>query len=124
MIEFETDFNTEMIMENLSEIKSFKEYDGVFVFNDIVATAVIKHLKKEHINIPEDIQVMGYDNSFICELLDPSLTTIDQNIKELGELAVKLLIGLIDEVNVDINNYIVDISLVKRETTLNLTNTS
>lgn len=118
VVEFETDFNTEMLEENLSQIEDIKKYDGIFVFNDIAAATVMKYLKKQEINIPKDIQIIGYDNSFIGELLHPSLTTIDQNIRELGDLAVKSLMSLINEEDIEIKNHIVDIKLVKRETTL------
>lgn len=118
VVEFETDFNTERLEENLNRIKDIKKYDGVFVFNDIAAATIMKYLKKKDINIPRDMQIVGYDNSFICELLDPALTTIDQNINEMGALTVKLLLGLIHEEDVEAKNHIVDISLIKRETTI------
>lgn len=117
VIEFETDFKTEMLEENLNQIKNIEKYDGIFVFNDIAAATVMKYVKKNNLNIPKDIQIIGYDNSFICELLHPSLTTIDQNIKELGTLTVKALMSLINKEDIKIENHIVDISLVKRETT-------
>ncbi len=63
----------------------------------------MKYLKEREIMIPDEIQIIGFDNSFIGELLHPSLTTIHQPIKELGVLAVELLIQLINQEEVEIN---------------------
>ncbi len=117
IVEFETDFNTKKLEENLKRIKNIDKYDGIFVFNDIAAATVMKYLKKKDIHIPRDIQIIGYDNSFICELLYPELTTIDQNINEIGDLTVKLVLELIDGKEIEIKNHIIDISLIQRETT-------
>ncbi|NMB27592.1 MAG: LacI family transcriptional regulator [Tissierellia bacterium] len=117
IVEFESDFHVEMLEQNLSGIKSIEDYDGIFVFNDIAAAVVMKFLKERGIVIPNQIQIIGFDNSFIGELLHPSLTTINQPIKELGTLAVKLLIKLINKEEVDIKEYLIETELIQRETT-------
>ncbi|WZL72998.1 LacI family DNA-binding transcriptional regulator [Clostridiaceae bacterium 35-E11] len=118
IVEFETDFKVKMLEANLNYIKNIESYDGIFVFNDIAAAIVMRYLKDKRIEIPQQVQIIGFDNSFIGELLHPSLTTINQPIKEIGTLAVKSLIGLINGEDVPIKNYLIDTNLVERETTL------
>lgn len=120
IVEFETDFKVKMLEANLNDIKNIEGYDGIFVFNDIAAAIVMRYLKGKKIEIPKEVQIIGFDNSFIGELLHPSLTTINQPIKELGTLAVKSLIGLINGEDVPIKNYLIDTNLVERETTLTI----
>ena len=117
--EFESDFHVKMLEENLNNIINIESYDGIFVFNDIAAAMVMKYLKEKEIKIPEDIQLIGFDNSFICELLHPSLTTIAQPIEELGLLAVELMIELIEGKEVSMEERLIKTKLIQRETTFN-----
>ncbi len=62
--------------------------------------------------------MIGFDDSFIGELLHPSLTTIRQPIKELGTLAAELLIRQIDGEKIPIEDRLIETKLIQRETTL------
>lgn len=119
VIGFESDFQVKMLEENLNNIINIEKYDGIFVFNDIAAATVMKYLKEKGIRIPDDIQIIGFDNSFICELLHPALTTIQQPIEELGSLAVELLMELIDGKEISMEDRLIGTRLIQRETTLN-----
>lgn len=72
-------------------VKAHVDFDGVFVYNDLMALGVIKALKELKIKIPQDVKVVGYDDisysSFIC----PSLTTMRMKKFEIGEIAFKML---------------------------------
>ncbi|WP_053955716.1 LacI family DNA-binding transcriptional regulator [Inediibacterium massiliense] len=116
-IEFESDFQVKMLKENIESIKNIRDYDGIFVFNDIAAATVMKFLKKRGVKIPEEIQIIGFDNSFICELVHPSLTTISQPIQNLGKTTIEFLIGLIHGEEIPIKDYLMETKLIKRETT-------
>ena len=118
IVEFETDFKVKMIEKNLNTIKRLENYDGIFVFNDIAAATVMKRLIENGIDIPEQVQIIGFDDSFIGELLHPSLTTIRQPIEELGSLAVELLIRQIEGEEVPIEDRLIETKLIQRETTL------
>ncbi len=50
---------------------------AVFTFNDIMAMGVLKLLQERGISVPEQIAVIGYDNIDHCELMTPSLSTVD-----------------------------------------------
>ena len=119
IVEFESDFKVRMLERDLNNIKDIDTYEGIFVFNDIAAAIVMKHLNKKGIKVPEQIQIIGYDNSFIGELLQPSLTTIDQSVSELGKLAVELLIRVINGEDVPIEDILLETKLIQRDTTLN-----
>lgn len=93
--------------------------DGIFA-TDTIALATIKELSKRNINVPKDVKVVGYDGLSICALTYPTLTTIQQPIKELSKEAVKTLINLINKSDSSINKKIVlPVSLKRGNTTIN-----
>ncbi|NBK23562.1 MAG: LacI family transcriptional regulator [Spirochaetia bacterium] len=65
---------------------------AIFCGNDTVAMGVMKALDEAGIAVPRDISIVGFDNIDTCVYLKPTLTTIDIPKRELGRLAVKVLL--------------------------------
>ncbi|WP_158736762.1 LacI family DNA-binding transcriptional regulator [Alteribacillus sp. YIM 98480] len=79
----------------ISLLKKHPYVDGIFAGNDVMAFGVMKAAIKTGRNIPEDLQLIGFDNIFMSEMMHPSLTTISQPIDEMGKKASELLLSLI-----------------------------
>lgn len=94
--------------------------DGIFSANDVAAIGAIKYLKKIGKKIPDDICVIGFSNEPISEVIEPSLTTIDQFGAEMGKKACQLLIRTIDREKLKPSDrtYIIKPLLIHRESTL------
>lgn len=119
MVSFKTDFNLKMLSEDLLNLDcKVEEYDGIFVFNDIAAAAVIKHLRDKRVDIPRDIKIIGFDDSFISELLNVSLTTIRQPIEKLGKAVAQILLDEIEGKEVSKEDIMIKTEIIERETTL------
>lgn len=73
-------------------IHSDKRPDAIFASNDYLALAAIQFLQKLGLKIPEDIAVVGFGNSSFTELVNPSITSIDQQSYQMGLTAAKVLI--------------------------------
>jgi len=116
-IEFQSDFQVEMLEADINSMDDISQYDGIFVFNDIAAATIMRSLKKRGVKIPQEVKIIGFDNSFIGELLYPSLTTINQPIEEIGRTIVELLIKQINLEKVTVKDYILQTKLIERETT-------
>ena len=65
--------------------------DAVFCFNDYVAEGVIRAIEESGLRVSEDIGVIGYDNTDVCERSEPKLTSVSFKSEEIGEMAVKIL---------------------------------
>jgi LacI family transcriptional regulator len=80
-----------------NSIRRDVDFTAVFAFNDMMAVGAIEALRRNGIDVPGDVSVLGYDNIFIDELFKPSITTIATPFEELGRLSVMKLLNLGDE---------------------------
>lgn len=71
--------------------------------NDLLASGVIEDCRKRGLRIPEDISVIGFDDIPVSAKLNPPLTTIRQERKELGKCGFYTLNSLINHVSVSKN---------------------
>ena len=60
---------------------------------------ILDGIKKMGLKIPDDVALVGYDETIWSKYLDPSLTTVKQPAYKMGELATKKLIQLIESKN-------------------------
>jgi len=71
--------------------------DALFAINDPTAIEAIQIIKQMGRRIPEDIAVVGFSDNYASSFIEPSLTTISQPVKEMGEVAMELLLDQIDK---------------------------
>lgn len=69
---------------------------AVFAANDLAASGVIAHLRDIGVRVPEDVSVVGYDDTVLAGLGAISLTTVAQRMKLYGHRAAELLIERIN----------------------------
>jgi Transcriptional regulators len=70
--------------------------DAVFSANDTCAVACMQELKRNGLHIPDDLLIAGFNNDPIATVVEPNLTTIDYKGHEMGEVAARTLINLLD----------------------------
>jgi DNA-binding LacI/PurR family transcriptional regulator len=68
---------------------------AVFCYDDITALGAYRAIRSAGLRVSKDISVAGFDDLFFSSYLEPSLTTLSQPMREMGERAMKLLLELV-----------------------------
>lgn len=71
--------------------------DAVFVASDGMAYGALRALRQSNISVPDEIALVGFDDLPTSATSDPPLTTIRQPIRRMGNLAVDMLLDIINE---------------------------
>ena len=69
---------------------------AIFVLNDLMALGALEAARSTGRDVPEDLSIVGFDDIPFAALANPPLTTIGQPIRQLGEQAADLLLGLVE----------------------------
>ncbi|WP_062325147.1 LacI family DNA-binding transcriptional regulator [Paenibacillus pabuli] len=70
-------------------------YSALFSTNDMLALGAMKVLLERGVRIPQEVSVMGYDNTEVADMYHPSLTTVSVDASGIGRDAVSILDRLI-----------------------------
>ena len=73
---------------------------AVFTHNDPTACGIMKAAQKLGIKIPEDLSIIGFDNTFVTQMTYPTLTSVNLPKKLIGKRLVELMVRLIRGNNV------------------------
>lgn len=73
------------------KIEVLKKYTAVFAVSDYYAVDLMQFLQECSIKVPQDISVVGFDDSPLCDMACPPLTSVKQDAEKRAELAVSSL---------------------------------
>jgi LacI family transcriptional regulator len=93
---------------------------AVFASNDMSAMGMYEAVAKAGLRIPEDISIVGFDNLSEAAYLQPPLTTVDQFVADMADLATQKLIRLLDGQGDDEKLSIIPTRLVIRDSCIPL----
>ena len=110
-IPFESEDRKLFYQEHMERIRT---YTAVFAVSDYYAAELMRFLGRAGIRVSEDISVVGFDNTLLCDQVYPPLTSVKQDIALRAGQAVHALARL-KEGNTDRNVIRLPVSLVVRE---------
>ncbi|PWI44871.1 LacI family DNA-binding transcriptional regulator [Streptomyces sp. ICBB 8177] len=90
---------------------------GVICASDVLALGVVRGVRRRGLRVPQDVSVVGYDDSAFMNCADPPLTTVRQPIEAMGRAAVQLLTARIDGKHVPADELLFEPELVVRGST-------
>ncbi|NVJ85287.1 MAG: LacI family DNA-binding transcriptional regulator [Algoriphagus sp.] len=94
--------------------------DAIFCITDLVALGVMNYLRDAKIRVPEEVSVMGFSNWKISEVMQPSLSTVEQHGFLIGQKAMDLLIESLQSTDKASSNKVIEVpsDLIIRKSTL------
>jgi LacI family transcriptional regulator len=101
-----------------------ERFTALFAFNDVSAIGAIRALRDAGIKVPEDVAVIGFDDIPSAAYSSPSLTTIRQPLRRMGEIAAQTLLGRLRSSDRAPTEVAVEPELIVRESTTRLNSPS
>ncbi|MGG3853112.1 GntR family transcriptional regulator [Caldifermentibacillus hisashii] len=68
---------------------------GIICYNDELAMKLLDVIRQNNLQVPSDISIVGFDNSFLSEVSEVKLTTIEHPKTDLGIMAAKMILNLV-----------------------------
>lgn len=110
-------FNSVTTFQVVSEMFEFSNNlpTAIFAADDTMAIASLEAIRQKGLKVPDDISLVGFNNSPETTLVTPRLTTVDQFIFLIGYEAAKMLISIVKKAEKIGNHQIIDTKLIIRE---------
>ncbi|MGI8457241.1 MAG: LacI family DNA-binding transcriptional regulator [Propionibacteriaceae bacterium] len=93
---------------------------AVFAATDELAAGVIEAARVRNLRVPQDLSVVGFDDTEVARLLSPPLTTVRQPLREMGAVALRTALRLADGDELDSHHVELATELVIRSSTARL----
>ncbi len=90
------------------------DIDAVFAASDLMAAGAISALAAAGRRVPDDVAVVGFDDSPVATTVRPALTSVRQPIEEMGHEMARLLIDAVGGRDPVVRRVILDTELIRR----------
>lgn len=92
------------------------QFDSIITSDDSLAVGALKYAKHNNLSVPDQLSIIGYNNSIIAECCDPELTSIDNKLETVCRNCVTTLMGVFTGQAVPLKT-VFSAEIIKRETT-------
>lgn len=92
--------------------------DAIICANNYIAIGCVDALLKKGMKIPADIGVMAFDDYPFSQIIEPQLTVVDINVRDMGNQAGKFLIDIIKHPNMQVQTYVTTSNIMERHSTI------
>lgn len=100
-------FRPEMVLSLSKEIAAIRQavrqfqelnisFNGICTSEDIFAVTAMNALTERGVAVPEDVAIIGFNNSLICECSTPALSSVDNRVEDLSRMAINILIDIFE----------------------------
>lgn len=101
--------------EVMKLINSKERPTAIFACNDLMAVGVMSACNDLGLKIPEDMSIIGFDNTLLSKISHPKLTTVDLKMEEVGRKAAEKMLDVIDNKESRRVKVVLNTSLIVRD---------
>lgn len=92
--------------------------DAIICANNYIAMGCVAAVQERGLEIPKDMGVMAFDDYPLSQFIEPQLTVVDINVRDMGHQAGKFLIDMIRHPNMQVQTYVTTSNIMERQSTL------
>ncbi len=89
--------------------------DAILCCNDWMAVGALNAAKQVGVKVPDNLRIIGFDNTIISQITEPSLSTVDQQMTKLGQLSAKRIYTMMSTDDIENQKIFLETKLVIRE---------
>ena len=93
------------------------EFDAVMTGSDLIAIGILSRLMKRGVRVPEDVEIIGFDNIELTTVISPMLSTVSKPHYKMAQHISEQLIRIIQGESIPLPHTVVEPELILRETT-------
>lgn len=94
--------------------------EAIICANNHIALGCVAAVQARGLKIPDDMAVMAFDDYPFSQFIEPQLTVVDINVRDLGNQAGKFLVDMIRHPNMQVQTYVTTSNLMERQSTKRL----
>ncbi|WP_288616807.1 LacI family DNA-binding transcriptional regulator [uncultured Eubacterium sp.] len=113
-LKFRSKNDIEYTKNMLLEYNRTLDFDSVVATDDMMAVGALKYAKVQKMKVPEDLSVIGYNDSLVAVSCEPELTSVDSKLDVLCRTTVEHMIDLLENQKQIEQNKVVPCEIVKR----------
>jgi LacI family transcriptional regulator len=113
-----SDFTYKAGRKAVARLLSQSSPDAIVCANDLLAVAALKELTSRGLRVPEDVAVVGMDDTDAAELANPSITSVDLGSVKRAKAAAKLLIRRLADPAASVKQVVIEPTLSVRESSV------
>ena len=98
-------------------LDKFPDLTAICCVSDTMAIGAIKAVRRKGRSVPEDVSIIGFDDTYVARLADPALTTLHQPLLEMGKSSVTIAYSILNKKPVEYLHRGFDVELIIREST-------
>lgn len=91
------------------------KFDAIFCSSDEIAMGSINALRESGIRVPEDVDVIGFDDIYSASIFYPKLTTVIQPMYDMGSVGMRMLIKIINKKELSQLHYVLPYQIIQRD---------
>ena len=93
IVKYEGDFTKQSGYDGAAYLIDNKKIKKIICFSDAMAIGVIEYCKENKYLIPEEIKVIGFDNTILSEMVLPKITTVSHQLYDISRNMIELIIN-------------------------------